>query len=115
VVNGRMSERSMRDICSRGAFSKTHLAAQSDHDAKPRTMRAATANSTAWPSMPKIIVTGNTKISADAENEMPIRPELLAFAPERQFLSQARRLPAKSWCSSTRIVNCANDSGISRW
>jgi 3-deoxy-D-manno-octulosonic-acid transferase len=34
----------------------------------------------------RIIVTGNTKISADATNEMPIRPELLAFAPERQIL-----------------------------
>ena len=34
----------------------------------------------------KIIVTGNTKIAEHSENEAPIRPELLAFAPERQIL-----------------------------
>ncbi|HYR79041.1 MAG TPA: glycosyltransferase N-terminal domain-containing protein [Candidatus Dormibacteraeota bacterium] len=86
VVNGRMSERSMRRyMLARSLFEDALgranlIMTQSRDDA----CRYGKLNGMAEHA--KIIVTGNTKISADAENEMPIRPELLAFAPERQIL-----------------------------
>jgi 3-deoxy-D-manno-octulosonic-acid transferase len=43
----------------------------------------------------KIIVTGNTKISTDRENETPIRRELLAFAPERQIFIAGSTAPGE--------------------
>ena len=43
----------------------------------------------------RILVTGNTKISTDAENETSIRPELLAFAPERQIFIAGSTAPGE--------------------
>jgi 3-deoxy-D-manno-octulosonic-acid transferase len=86
VVNGRMSERSMRRyMLARSLFEDALgranlIMTQSRDDASRYGMLNGNSDHAA-----KIIVTGNTKISADASNETPIRPKLLAFAPERQI------------------------------
>ncbi len=82
VVNGRMSERSMRRyMLARSLFGdalgRANLIMTQSREDACRYGRFELA--------PKIIVTGNTKI-AEHGNEPPIRPELLAFAPERQIL-----------------------------
>ena len=87
VVNGRMSARSMRRyMLARSLFEDALgranlIMTQSRDDACRYSKLNGKSDHTS-----RIIVTGNTKISADATNEMPIRPELLAFAPERQIL-----------------------------
>jgi 3-deoxy-D-manno-octulosonic-acid transferase len=87
VVNGRMSERSMRRyMLARSLFEDALgranlIMTQSRDDA----CRYGKLNGKPDHAN-RIIVTGNTKISADSENETPIRPALLAFAPERQIL-----------------------------
>jgi 3-deoxy-D-manno-octulosonic-acid transferase len=83
VVNGRMSERSMRRyLLARSLFDnalgRANLIMAQSHEDACRYGKFGLAR--------KIIVTGNTKIAERAENEAPIRPELLAFAPERQIL-----------------------------
>ncbi|MGH7925272.1 MAG: 3-deoxy-D-manno-octulosonic acid transferase [Candidatus Binatus sp.] len=84
VVNGRISERSMRRyLRARGLFQTalgraTLILTQSDEDAR----RYAKFDLAA-----RVVVTGNTKIEsapAGIANEEPIRPELLAFAPNRK-------------------------------
>jgi len=86
VVNGRMSERSMRRyMLARSLFEDalgraSLIMAQSRADAcRYGKLNGKSDHAT------RIIITGNTKISADAENETTIRPELLAFAPERKI------------------------------
>jgi 3-deoxy-D-manno-octulosonic-acid transferase len=87
VVNGRISERSMRRyLRARGLFEDalgraTLILTQSDEDARRYAMFDLTA---------KVIVTGNTKIEAAQActaraNEEPIRPELLGFASGRKM------------------------------
>jgi len=85
VVNGRISERSMRRYMrARGLFRDalgraTLIMAQSQEDA---TRYAKFGLPT------KIVVTGNTKLAAvkaDATTEDPIRPELLNFASGRKI------------------------------
>jgi 3-deoxy-D-manno-octulosonic-acid transferase len=83
VVNGRMSERSMRRyMLARSLFGdalgRANLIMTQSREDACRYGRFELAT--------KIIVTGNTKIAEQAGNEPPIRPELLAFAPERQIL-----------------------------
>jgi 3-deoxy-D-manno-octulosonic-acid transferase len=86
VVNGRISERSLRRyLRARGLFEDalghaTLILTQSREDAD----RYAKFDLAA-----KVVVTGNTKIAearADMPNEEPIRPELLAFASGRKIL-----------------------------
>jgi len=83
VVNGRMSERSMRRyMLARSLFDNALgradlIMAQSREDAN-RYGRFELARN--------IMVTGNTKLADHSGNESPIRPELLGFAPERQIL-----------------------------
>ena len=83
VVNGRMSERSMRRyMFARSLFDNALgranlIMTQSSEDASRYGKFELARN---------IIVTGNTKIEEHSENESPIRPELLTFAPERQIL-----------------------------
>jgi 3-deoxy-D-manno-octulosonic-acid transferase len=87
VVNGRMSERSMRRyMLARSLFEDALgcanlIMTQSRDDASRYGMLNGNSDHAN-----RILVTGNTKISADATNETPIRPELLAFAPEREIL-----------------------------
>jgi 3-deoxy-D-manno-octulosonic-acid transferase len=87
VVNGRMSERSMRRyMLARSLFEDALgranlIMTQSRDDA----CRYGKLNGNS-DHAERIIVTGNTKISTDVENDTSIRPELLAFAPERQIL-----------------------------
>ncbi|HZC45710.1 MAG TPA: glycosyltransferase N-terminal domain-containing protein [Candidatus Acidoferrum sp.] len=85
VVNGRISERSMRRyLHARGLFrdalnQATLILTQSREDAR----RYAKFDLRA-----KLIVTGNTKIEAaetQKPNEEAIRPELMAFAPGRRI------------------------------
>lgn len=82
VVNGRMSERSMRRyMLARSLFENAlgHaglIMTQSRDDARHYAKFELTT---------KIIVTGNTKIEA-YPTDAPIRRELLTFAPERQIL-----------------------------
>ncbi len=85
VVNGRMSERSLRRyLRARGLFEDalgraTLILTQSREDAQ----RYAKFDLAA-----KVVVTGNTKIEAahlQMANEEPIRPELIAFAPGRKI------------------------------
>jgi len=86
VVNGRMSERSLRRyLRARGLFEDalgkaTLILTQSHKDARRYEQFGLAA---------KVTVAGNTKIEAeqaDTANEEPIRPELLAFAPGRKIL-----------------------------
>ncbi len=82
VVNGRMSERSMRRyLLARSLFEnalgRANLIMTQSSDDAYRYAKFELAT--------KIIVTGNTKI-AEQVDEAAIRPELLAFAPERQIL-----------------------------
>jgi 3-deoxy-D-manno-octulosonic-acid transferase len=83
VVNGRMSERSMRRyMLARSLFDNALgradlIMTQSREDAS-RYGRFELARN--------IMVTGNTKIAENSGNESPIRPELLTFAPDRQIL-----------------------------
>ena len=86
VVNGRMSERSLRRyLRARGLFEDalgkaTLILTQSHADARRYEQFGLAA---------KVVVTGNTKIEAeqaDPANEEPIRPALLAFAPGRKIL-----------------------------
>jgi 3-deoxy-D-manno-octulosonic-acid transferase len=85
VVNGRMSERSLRRyLRARGLFEDalghaTLILTQSPEDAR----RYAKFDLAA-----KVVVTGNTKIEAaqaQMATEEPIRPELMAFAPGRKI------------------------------
>jgi 3-deoxy-D-manno-octulosonic-acid transferase len=95
VVNGRISERSMRRYtCARGLFRDalgraTLILAQSDEDAR----RYAQFDLSA-----KIVVTGNTKLEAakaDATSEEPIRPELTAFASGRKIFIAGSTAPGE--------------------
>jgi 3-deoxy-D-manno-octulosonic-acid transferase len=85
VVNGRMSERSLRRyLRARSLFEDalgraTLILTQSGEDAR----RYAKFDLAA-----KVVVTGNTKIEAgqsQTADEEPIRPELMAFAPGRKI------------------------------
>lgn len=85
VVNGRMSERSLRRYMrARGLFEDalgraTLILTQSREDAQRYAKFGLAA---------KVIVTGNTKIEAaelHMANEEPIRPELMGFAPGRKI------------------------------
>ena len=87
VVNGRMSERSMhRYMFARSLFEdalgRANLIMTQSRDDACRYGKLNGKSDHAN----RIVVTGNTKISADTMSETPIRPELLAFAPERQIL-----------------------------
>ena len=95
VVNGRISERSMRRYMrARGLFRDALgraklILAQSNEDAQ----RYAKFDLPA-----KIIVTGNTKIEAakaDAANEEPIRPELMSFASGRKIFIAGSTAPGE--------------------
>ncbi|MFZ0677725.1 3-deoxy-D-manno-octulosonic acid transferase [Candidatus Binatus sp.] len=95
VVNGRISERSMRRYMrARGLFRDalgraTLIMAQSQEDAT----RYAQFDLEA-----KIVVTGNTKIEAakaDAATEDPIRPELMSFASGRKILIAGSTAPGE--------------------
>ena len=85
VVNGRISERSLRRyLRARGLFENalvhaTLILTQSDDDAQ-RYAKFGLGT--------KVVVTGNTKIEAeeDVAKEPSIRPELLAFAAGREIL-----------------------------
>ena len=95
VVNGRISERSMRRYMrARGLFRDALgraklILAQSIEDAQ----RYAKFDLPA-----RIIVTGNTKIEApraDAANEEPIRPELMSFASGRKIFIAGSTAPGE--------------------
>src|SRR5260370_23055916 len=95
VVNGRISERSLRRYMRarglfRDALSRAALIlAQSHEDAR----RYAKFDLTA-----KIIVTGNTKIEAaqaDGVSEDPIRPELVSFASGRKIFIAGSTAPGE--------------------
>jgi 3-deoxy-D-manno-octulosonic-acid transferase len=95
VVNGRISERSMRRyLRARGLFRDalgraTLILAQSHDDAR----RYAQFDPSA-----KIVVTGNTKIEvvkADAPTEDPIRPELMGFASGRRIFVAGSTAPGE--------------------
>ena len=90
VVNGRISERSMRRYFrARGLFESalrkaTLILAQSNEDAR-RYSRFDLAG--------EVIVTGNTKIGPSTEES--IRPELLGFAPGRKILIAGSTAPGE--------------------
>jgi 3-deoxy-D-manno-octulosonic-acid transferase len=94
VVNGRISERSLRRyLRARGLFQDalghaTLILTQSVDDAH----RYAEFDLTA-----RVVVTGNTKIEApsDTKNEEPLRPELLAFASGRKILIAGSTAPGE--------------------
>ena len=94
VVNGRISERSLRRyLRARSLFHDalgcaTLILAQSDEDAR----RYATFDLPA-----KMVVIGNTKIEtpADTKTEKPIRPELLAFAYGRKIFVAGSTAPGE--------------------
>jgi 3-deoxy-D-manno-octulosonic-acid transferase len=95
VVNGRMSERSLRRYFRvRGLFEDalrqaTLILAQSREDAR----RYAKFEPAA-----KVIVTGNTKIEAaqaEIASEEPSRPEMLAFAPGRKIFIAGSTAPGE--------------------
>jgi 3-deoxy-D-manno-octulosonic-acid transferase len=95
VVNGRISERSIRRyLRARGLFHDalgraTLILTQSDDDAR----RYAKFDLPA-----KIVVTGNTKIEAantETSTEEQIRPELLAFASGRQIFIAGSTAPGE--------------------
>ena len=95
VVNGRISERSMRRYMrARGLFRDALgraklILAQSNEDAQ----RYAKFDLPA-----RIIVTGNTKIEApraDASNEEPVRPELMSFASGRKIFIAGSTAPGE--------------------
>jgi|HubBroStandDraft_6_1064221.scaffolds.fasta_scaffold25705_2 3-deoxy-D-manno-octulosonic-acid transferase len=95
VVNGRISERSMRRYMrARGLFRDalgcaTLILAQSHEDAR----RYAQFDLST-----KIVVTGNTKIEAakaDTATEDPIRPELMRFASGRKILIAGSTAPGE--------------------
>jgi 3-deoxy-D-manno-octulosonic-acid transferase len=95
VVNGRISERSMRRYMrARGLFRDalgraTLILAQSHEDARRYGQFDLSA---------KIVVTGNTKIeaaAADAASDDPIRPELMAFASGRKILIAGSTAPSE--------------------
>jgi 3-deoxy-D-manno-octulosonic-acid transferase len=95
VVNGRISERSMRRYMrARGLFRDALgraklILAQSNEDAQ----RYAKFDLPA-----RIVVTGNTKIEAakaDAANEEPNRPELISFASGRKIFIAGSTAPGE--------------------
>ena len=95
VVNGRISERSMRRYMRargllRDALGRaTLIMAQSDGDAR----RYAKFDLSS-----KIVVTGNTKIESantDAATEDPIRPELRTFASGRKIFIAGSTAPGE--------------------
>jgi 3-deoxy-D-manno-octulosonic-acid transferase len=95
VVNGRISERSMRRYMrARGLFQDALgraalILAQSQEDA---------ARYAKFDLSTKIVVTGNTKLEpakADATTEDPIRPELMAFASGRKILIAGSTAPGE--------------------
>ncbi len=95
VVNGRMSDRSLRRyVRARGLFEDalghaTLILAQSREDAD----RYAKFDLAA-----KVIVTGNTKLDearAEMPSEEPIRAELLGFAPGRKILIAGSTAPGE--------------------
>ena len=91
VVNGRMSERSMRRyMLARSLFEKalgraSLIMTQSRDDARRYAKFELTT---------KITVTGNTKIE-DEPAETTIRPELMTFAPGRQILIAGSTAPGE--------------------
>ena len=95
IVNGRISERSMRRYMrARGLFQNalsqaTLILAQSREDARRYVKFDIPA---------RIIVTGNTKIEAaksDGSREDTIRPELTAFASGREILIAGSTAPGE--------------------
>ncbi|HEV2169711.1 MAG TPA: 3-deoxy-D-manno-octulosonic acid transferase [Candidatus Binatus sp.] len=95
VVNGRISERSLRRyLRGRSLFESalgcaSLILAQSDEDAR-RYMN--------FDLIGKVIVTGNTKIEGsptDLKMEESIRPELLEFAPARKILIAGSTAPGE--------------------
>jgi 3-deoxy-D-manno-octulosonic-acid transferase len=95
IVNGRVSERSMRRYMrARGLFQNalsraSLILAQSREDARRYVKFDIPA---------RIIVTGNTKIEAaksDGSNEDPIRPELMTFASGRKILIAGSTAPGE--------------------
>jgi 3-deoxy-D-manno-octulosonic-acid transferase len=95
VVNGRISERSMRRYMrARGLFRDalgraSLILTQSEDDAR-RYAKFDLAG--------KIVVTGNTKIEAapaDVTNQEPIRPELMVFASGRQIFIAGSTAPGE--------------------
>jgi 3-deoxy-D-manno-octulosonic-acid transferase len=92
IVNGRISERSMRRYMrARGLFQDalsqaTLILAQSRDDAR-RYVKFDTPA--------RIIVTGNTKIEAAQSNEDPIRPELMTFASGRKIFIAGSTAPGE--------------------
>jgi 3-deoxy-D-manno-octulosonic-acid transferase len=95
IVNGRISERSMRRYMrARGLFQDalsraSLILAQSREDARRYVKFDIPA---------RIIVTGNTKIEAaqsDGSREDPIRPELMTFASGRKILIAGSTAPGE--------------------
>src|SRR5271163_2252989 len=94
VVNGRISERSLRRyLRARGLFEDalshaTLILTQSDDDARRYGEFRLAA---------KVVVTGNTKIEAaeDVEDAQPIRQELLAFAAGRKIFIAGSTAPGE--------------------
>ena len=90
VVNGRISERSLRRYSrARGLFESalrkaTVILAQSNEDARRYSQ---------FDLGPKVIVTGNTKIEQSTEES--IRPELRGFAPGRKILIAGSTAPGE--------------------
>jgi 3-deoxy-D-manno-octulosonic-acid transferase len=91
VVNGRISERSLRRYMhARSLFESalnnaTLILAQSDEDAQRYSRFELAA---------KVIVTGNTKIQAPIEE--PLRSELLGFASGRKILIAGSTAPGEN-------------------
>ncbi|MGH7814336.1 MAG: 3-deoxy-D-manno-octulosonic acid transferase [Candidatus Binataceae bacterium] len=92
IVNGRMSERSMRRYRrARGLFGAalgcaSLILAQSGEDAR----RFRELHGSA-----KIIVTGNTKLGNDSASEPPSRSELLSFAGGRRLFVAGATAPGE--------------------
>lgn len=93
IINGRLSERSMRRyLRAKGLFQSalsrvSLILTQSREDASRYMI---------FDSGAKIVVSGNTKIEQSAhEIEEPIRAELLAFAPERPILVAGSTAPGE--------------------
>lgn len=90
VVNGRISERSLRRYSrARGLFESALrnaalILAQSNEDARRYSQLDPAA---------KVVVTGNTKIEQSSEES--IRPELLGFAPGRKILIAGSTAPGE--------------------
>ncbi len=96
VVNGRISERSMRRYMRARACFDDALGRATLIMTQSRRRRARATRSSISPA--KIVVTGNTKIEAakaDVATEDPIRPELLAFASGRKIFIAGSTAPGE--------------------